>query len=279
MWGIIPAAGAGSRIQPLAFSKELLPVGSRLQDGIERPCAVSEYLCERMIAAGADKLCFVIAPGKSDILEYYGGSYGEAAVAYIVQPDPQGLCDAIFRVAAFVEPHEQVLVGLPDTIWLPADGFSALPGDRLAFLLFPVSNPQVFDAVETDAEGRVREIQVKRADPSTNWVWGAFRMPGAVLHELRALWLERERADEYIGTLVNAWLTRGGSAVGVRAGQAYVDVGTLEGFRAAADMLARASADRQPATSGCHVTRGHPVARRIYGPKRDAVQPTKESDA
>ena len=29
MWGIIPAAGKGSRIQPLAFSKELLPVGSR----------------------------------------------------------------------------------------------------------------------------------------------------------------------------------------------------------------------------------------------------------
>ena len=30
MWGIIPAAGRGSRIQPLAFSKELLPVGSRI---------------------------------------------------------------------------------------------------------------------------------------------------------------------------------------------------------------------------------------------------------
>ena len=29
MWGIVPAAGQGSRIQPLAFSKELLPVGSR----------------------------------------------------------------------------------------------------------------------------------------------------------------------------------------------------------------------------------------------------------
>ncbi len=32
MWGIVPAAGQGSRIQPLAFSKELLPVGSR-RDG------------------------------------------------------------------------------------------------------------------------------------------------------------------------------------------------------------------------------------------------------
>ena len=64
MWGIIPAAGLGSRIQPLAFSKELLPVGSRLDGGIERPRAVSEYLIERMIAAGVDKICFVISPGK-----------------------------------------------------------------------------------------------------------------------------------------------------------------------------------------------------------------------
>ena len=46
MWGIVPAAGRGSRIQPLAFSKELLPVGSRKEAGIERPCAVSEYLVE-----------------------------------------------------------------------------------------------------------------------------------------------------------------------------------------------------------------------------------------
>ena len=50
MWGIIPAAGSGTRIQPLAFSKELLPVGSRSEDGVERPRAVSEYLIERMLA-------------------------------------------------------------------------------------------------------------------------------------------------------------------------------------------------------------------------------------
>ena len=53
MIGIIPAAGAGERIQPLGCSKELLPVGSRLVGGVERPKAVSEYLVERMIAAGA----------------------------------------------------------------------------------------------------------------------------------------------------------------------------------------------------------------------------------
>ena len=69
MWGIVPRPARGSRIQPLAFSKELLPVGSRLDGGTERPRAVSEYLVERMLHGGADKICFVISPGKSDIME------------------------------------------------------------------------------------------------------------------------------------------------------------------------------------------------------------------
>ena len=91
MWGIIPAAGAGSRIQPLAFSKELLPVGSRIEDGQERPRAVSEFLVERMIRAGADKLCFVVSPCKTDILEYFGSRLWGADIAYVVQPSPGGL--------------------------------------------------------------------------------------------------------------------------------------------------------------------------------------------
>ena len=88
MWGLVPAAGAGSRIQPLAFSKELLPVGSRLEGEAERPQAVSEYLVERMILGGADRICFVIAPGKSDILEYYGNRPSRAHISFTVQPQP-----------------------------------------------------------------------------------------------------------------------------------------------------------------------------------------------
>jgi glucose-1-phosphate thymidylyltransferase len=86
MLGIVPAAGAGSRIQPLAFSKELLPVGSRLEGDAERPRAVSEYLVERMVLGGADRICFVIAPGKSDILEYYGNRSTPAHICYTVRP-------------------------------------------------------------------------------------------------------------------------------------------------------------------------------------------------
>ena len=240
MWGIIPAAGIGSRIQPLAFSKELLPVGSRLEGETERPRAVSEYLVERMLLAGADKICFVISPGKSDIFEYYGASIGGADICYVVQQQAGGLCDAIFRARRLITPEESVLVGLPDTIWFPENGLAALGDDALSFLLFPVDRPEFFDAVVTDDAGGVEEIQVKQKDARSNWIWGAFKMPGRVLHDLYDLWCEPGRRDEYVGTLVNAYLARGGRAEAVRAGQAYVDVGTLHGYREAIKLLATA---------------------------------------
>jgi glucose-1-phosphate thymidylyltransferase len=242
MWGVIPAAGHGTRIQPLAFSKELLPVGGRAEGGGRaRPKAVSEFLVERMALAGATKVCFVISPGKADILRYYGDNCDLVDIAYVTQPRPTGLCDAIFRARPVIPRDEPVLVGLPDTIWFPEDALRALPDDRLSFLLFPVETPSHFDAVVTDGEGRVLAIDVKSAAVRTNWVWGAFKMPGAVFHELHAFWAARAQPDEYVGTLVNAWLAQGGEAVGVRAGTTYADVGTLEGYRLAMELLSPAA--------------------------------------
>jgi glucose-1-phosphate thymidylyltransferase len=237
IWGVIPAAGRGSRMQPLAFSKELLPVGSRVDDGFERPRAVSEYLVERMIVAGADKLCFVISPGKTDILEYYGSRIWGAEIVYVVQQHAGGLCDAVFCALPLVRADESVFIGLPDTVWSPIDGFSQLPDDVLSFLLFPVEHPELFDAVVTREDGTVEEILVKQIGASSSWIWGGIRMPGHVFHSLHALWCQPGRGDEYLGTLVNAWIAQGGRAVGVRAGQAYVDVGTLNGYRAAIHLL------------------------------------------
>jgi dTDP-glucose pyrophosphorylase len=224
-------------MQPLAFSKELLPVGSRAEGDRERPRAVSEYLVERLVLGGATKICFVISPGKSDILEYYGGSVFSADLFYAVQPRPAGLCDAVFRAAPLVAPDDYVLVGLPDSIWYPEDALAQLPDAPVSFLCFPVDQPQFFDAVVADDAGRVAEIQVKHADPRSNWIWGAFKLSGRAFRELHDLWREPGRGDEYIGTLVNAWLARGGRATAVRAGTAYVDVGTVRGYREAMNLL------------------------------------------
>ncbi|MBV9081854.1 MAG: nucleotidyltransferase family protein [Acidobacteriaceae bacterium] len=235
MWGIIPAAGMGTRIQPLAFSKELLPIGSGITGGDERPRAVSEYLLERMVKAGADKICFVISPGKSDIVNYFGGQALSATIFYAIQPKPAGLCDAIFRALPLIPPDEHICIGLPDTIWFPENALKILPDGMLSLLLFPVEHPERFDAVVTNNTDTVLEVQVKRPDASTRWVWGAIKMPGYVLQQLYELWLERN--DEYLGTLFNEFIARGGRAYGIRAGEAYVDVGTLNGYREALRLL------------------------------------------
>lgn len=236
-WGIIPAAGLGTRIQPLAFSKELLPVGTRYEGAVERPRAVSEYLLERMLYAGVNRVCFVISPAKTDIVTFFGGKIGPAPICYTVQQNPHGLCDAVFSALPFIAPEDHVYVGLPDTIWFPIEGFAFLPDGQFSFLLFPVSHPELFDSVMTDPNGRIEEIQVKRQNASSEWVWGAFKLTGRHFAGLHRLWMERNRSDEYLGTLVNAYLLEGGQAHGIKRGEAYVDVGTLHGYREAVRVL------------------------------------------
>lgn len=245
MWGVIPAAGQGTRIQPLAFSKELLPVGVRRDGDTERPRAVSEYLVERLARGGARKVCFVISPHKADILRYYADRVGEVDIAYVVQPRPAGLCDTIFHAAPLIPADEPVAVGLPDTIWFPEDALAVLPDDRFSFLTFRVDQPQHFDAVVCGPDGRISEIQVKSPTPASNWIWGAFKMPGHVFHALRDLWLARGREDEYLGTLVNAWIAAGGEAWSAAIGAGYVDVGTLHGYREALGLLGAADVERE----------------------------------
>jgi dTDP-glucose pyrophosphorylase len=247
--GIIPSAGIGSRIQPLAFSKELLPVGSTREDGVERPRVVSEYLVERMVLAGARQICFVISPDKGDIVKYFGAGTCGVDICYVVQPEPAGLCDAIFRALPLVDDDDRVLVGLPDTVWFPADGLSKLGPEPLSFLCFPVERPQLFDAVVSDESGNVVEVRVKHEAPGTPWVWGAFAIEGRVLGAMHALWKVRKPRDVYFGTLVNAWLAAGGHAAALRYGRAYVDTGTVGGYREAMQLLEVAAKLEGPVTT------------------------------
>ena len=240
MIGIIPAAGAGQRIQPLGCSKELLPVGSRLVDGQERPKAVSEYLVERMIAAGVQQICVVISAEKTDIVKYFAERNYAAEIFYVVQQKPLGLCDALFRAEPFARLHDQVLIGLPDTIWFPENAY--LPALDLEhsdcnLVLFPVTNPSSFDAVVCGDLDFVREVEVKKPDAHSHWVWGAVTARGESFHRLKLLWEARHRTDQYLGDLLNAFIAAGNVVRARYSGELYMDVGTLEGYRTAQDYL------------------------------------------
>jgi len=240
MIGIIPAAGEGQRIQPLGCSKELLPVGSRNIDGVRRPKAVAEYLVERMIAAGADQIAMVISAEKTDIIKYFAERDFAAEIFYVVQKQPRGLCDALFRAEPFARRHSQVLIGLPDTIWFPENAYRTTldkSSDDVNLVLFPVLDPSAFDAVVCDPQGFVQRVEVKRKDAHSNWIWGAVTATGEAFHSLQLLWESRHREDEFLGDLLNAYIDAGNIVRGICVGETYMDVGTLEGYHAAADFL------------------------------------------
>ncbi len=240
MIGIIPAAGAGQRIQPLGCSKELLPVGSRLIEGVERPKAVSEYLVERMIAAGAEQICMVISAEKADIVRYFAERDYAAEIFYVVQQEPRGLCDALFRAEPFARERQQVLIGLPDTIWFPENAYRpALDFDAadVNLVLFPVTEPRHFDAVVCDDFGYVQTVEVKQPDAHSHWIWGAVTTTGPAFHALKLLWEARHREDEYLGHLLNAYIAAGNPVRGISSGEHYMDVGTVQGYHAAQDFL------------------------------------------
>ncbi len=241
MIGIIPAAGAGQRIQPLGCSKELLPVGSRVIDGIERPKAVMEYLVERMIAAGADQICMVISGEKTDIVRYFAERDYAAEIFYAIQNQPRGLCDALFRAEPFARTHGEVLIGLPDTIWFPENAYRTSldlqPRADVNLVCFPVSDASAFDSVVSDDSGYVRRVDVKAQDYESLWIWGAVVTTGAAFRDLKLLWESRHRKDEFLGYLLNAYIAAGNSVRASHVGEVYMDVGTLAGYHAAQDFL------------------------------------------
>ncbi len=151
MWGIIPAAGMGSRIQPLAFSKELLPVGSRLDGELERPRAVSEYLVERMVSAARARSASSSRPGKSDILEYYGGSHRRhahllrraAAAGRAVRRD-------LPRPAAGRARRSRCWWACRTPSGFPKTASAPCPTTRSRSCCSRWSGPELFDAVVTD---------------------------------------------------------------------------------------------------------------------------------
>jgi hypothetical protein len=62
----------------------------------------------------------------------------------------------------------------------------------------------------------------------------------APLHQLIARGRDVAFFERDVGTLINAWIARGGSALGVRAGESYVDVATLNGYREGIGLLSPA---------------------------------------
>ena len=213
--GVIPAAGYGTRLQPIAGSKEVLPVRGR---------QVIDYLVERMRAAGVDELRVVTRPEKADVARR-----ARQLGADVIRGRPANVSESILLGGEGLASGDRVLVGFPDTLWEPVDGFvrllGALSGD-VEIVLGLFRTPQLGRSDVVTVEGvRVTGVYPKPAEPQSELVWGCLAARAGALAGLR----EYGEPGDYLGLLA-----RTGVVHAVDFGTRFVDIGTPASYAEAA---------------------------------------------
>jgi len=216
--GILPAAGYAVRLQPLEGSKEMLEIGGR---------PVIDYLVERMRAGGCDELRVITRPEKDDVT-----SYARSIGASVVLAHPHTINESFSAGLAGLDPKTIVLLGFPDSLWEPVDGYCPLveavkAGEQIALGLFEAPGLEGSDFLRLDDSGRIADIEIKPTRPPSDWIWGCAAAQVAALDGL-----ERE---EWPSAFLNARRREGMELFGVRLSSTYLDIGTKTSLRRARD--------------------------------------------
>jgi NDP-sugar pyrophosphorylase family protein len=214
MVGVLPAAGHAVRLQPLDRSKEMIEVGGR---------PVIDYLVERMRTAGCEDLRVVTRPEKEDIVAYADGIGASVVLAY-----PETINESFAAGLRDAEPETIVLLGFPDSLWQPVDGFRALvaaveSGREVALGLFESPGLTGSDFVTLDGSGRITGFHIKPARPPSTWIWGCAAA--------RARALEGIEREEWPSAFMDSLQRRGVEVAGVPLSDAYLDIGTPQSLR------------------------------------------------
>ncbi len=264
--GVVPAAGRGTRLGSLPFSKEIFPVAWAVDgDGSPRPRVAAEWLLRGFAAAGARRAHVVLRDGKWDIPGCLGdGERFGLSLAYLLMRWPHGQPFTLDAAYPFLG-EATVLFGFPDILFRPEGALDVLAsrveetGADVALGLFPAHRPWKMDMVETDGAGRVRDIRIKPRETALTetWILAAWapsftrflhafveeRLTGAVRTD-RLDGMEGRRdeiprgsvdgggAELYLGDVFRAAMEAGLAVEGVSFPEGdYIDIGTPDELR------------------------------------------------
>jgi UTP--glucose-1-phosphate uridylyltransferase len=245
---VVPVAGLGTRMRALTegMPKEMLPLAGR---------PVIEHVVGELAAAGVRRILLVTARGKQAIEDHFDGNAElEAAgvrIFYTRQPAPRGLGDAILHAEGFAG-ERPFVVALGDAI---------VTGSVVPRLVAAVagSTAACAIAVEEVAEEDVSRYGIVAPDdgapsgeafavadliekppaheaPSRLAIAGRYVLDPRIFAAVRGTPPGAD-GEVHLTDAIRRLLVEGQRVVAVRARERRFDVGTPEGYRAAAAAL------------------------------------------
>lgn len=247
--GIIPAAGAGSRLFPYNSGKELLPVGSQPISingkTEERPKIVSQYVIEAMAEAGVKHVIIVTRPAKHALMGLHldGSQYG-IRISYIVQ-HPVSMVHSIDLAYDWVK-SSTVVLGMPDTIVSPNNCIKQLiehhnkDGAELSLGLFPTDKPSKFGMIKTDDRSNITYHADKPKQTTATSLWGLAAWEPSFTQTLHEQIQQTPLSDKEmaLGDVFDTMMKRGKmcKAYPITRGK-YYDIGTYDDYKRAVQEL------------------------------------------
>lgn len=242
--GLIPAAGKGTRLHPLPFSKELYPIGYHpvMIDGESkmRPKVVSQYLVNHMVRMGAQKIIITLGPGKSDIMDYYGsGRTSGIDIVYNFQSVARGMPFALNLAYPWLQKDDVIVFGMSDTIIEPENSFIELKNafhkqqPDLLLGCFLTENFRKFGMVDFDLKtNKVHATIDKPQTTSLKHMWGCcvwnYAFATFMQHYLKNFPMATEK-EVVFGDIINAAILQGMKVLATPLDQGkYIDIGTIE---------------------------------------------------
>ncbi len=241
MKGIILAGGSGSRLYPmtLAASKQLMPV-------YDKPMIY--YPLTTLMLAGIRDVLVITTPHDAPAFRHLlgdGAQWG-IAIAYAVQPQPQGLAQAFTIGADFVRGGPSALV-LGDNLFFGHGLPELLAGARArrdaaggaSVFAYQVADPARYGVIGFDADGRAATIEEKPAHPQSRWaVTGLYFYDEHVVDIARTI-RPSPRGEFEITDINRAYLNAGRLTVeALGRGYAWLDTGTPDSLLDAASFVA-----------------------------------------
>lgn len=181
MKAIIPVAGAGTKLRPHTYTqpKPLIPVAGK---------PILAHIIDQLISVGISEFVFVIGYLGEKIKTFVAASYPNIQAEYVVQNARKGLGHAIWLTREIIDPKEEVIIALGDTI-IEADirAFVDTPSSALAYR--KVKDPRNFGVAEFDADGFITRVVEKPTIPKSNLAlvgWYKIKEFGRLIEALNA---------------------------------------------------------------------------------------------